>query len=195
MLPTSQYGFLRGVSTADAIINLTEQLFKDLKSKNHILSVFLDLRKAFDTVNHLRLLRKLEEIGIRGVSLDFFRNYLENCQQFVRLNGTNSSPKPISICVPQGSILGPNLFLIYIKDLPDISSNLNFTLSADDTTVTLSGESLSLLTSELNNELNLLNDWAIQNRLTINTDKTEFMLFSNRPTNADDIKLKIGQDK
>ena len=75
------------------------------------------------------------------------------------------------------------------------SSNLNFTLFADDTTVTLSGENLPLLTSELNNELNLLNDWAIQNRLTINTDKTEFMLFSNRPANTDDIQLNNGQDK
>ena len=122
------------------MINLTEKLFKDLNSKNHILSVFVDLRKAFDTVNHQILLRKLEEIGIRGLSLDFFRNYLTNRQQFVRLNGANSSLKQISIGVPQGSILGPILFLIYINDLPDISSNLNFTLFADDTTVTLSGE-------------------------------------------------------
>ena len=177
------------------MINLTEQLFNDLNDKNHILGVFVDLRKAFDTVNHLILLRKLEEIGIRGVSLEFFRSYLSNRQQFVHLNGIDSSLKKISIGVPQGSILGPILFLIYINDLPDISSNLNFTLFADDTTVTLSGEDLPSLTSQVNNELNLLNDWAIQNRLTINTDKTEYILFSNRLANIDDIQLKIGQDK
>ena len=110
-------------------------------------------------------------------------------------NGIDSSLKQISIGVLQGSILGPILFLIYINDLPDISSNLNFTLFADDTTVTLSGEDLPSLTSQVNNELNLLNDWAIQNRLTINTDKTEYILFSNRLANIDDIQLKIGQDK
>ena len=79
--------------------------------------------------------------------------------------------------------------------LPDISSNLSFTLYANDTTVTPSGENLPSFTSQLNNELNLLNDWAIQSHLTVNTDKTEFILFSNKPANIDDIQLKIGQDK
>ena len=147
------------------------------------------------TVNHLILLRNLEELGIRGVRLEFFRNYLANRQQFVRLNDTIFSPKQISNDVPQGSILGQILLLIYINVLLDISSNLIFTLFADDTTVTLSGENLHLLTSELNNELNLLNDGANQNRLSINTDKTELMLFSKSPANADDIQLKIGQDE
>ena len=144
------------------MINLTEQLFNDLNSKNHILSVFVDVRKVFDTVNHLILLRKLEELVIRGVSLEFFKNYLANREQFVRLNSTKSSLEQISIGVPEGSITRPILFLIYIKDLPDISSNLNFTLFADHTTVTLSGENLPLFSSELNNELNLLNDWLFK---------------------------------
>ena len=86
------------------MINLTEQLFNELNSENHILSVSVDLQMAFDTLNHLKFLRKLEEINIRGVSLEFFRIYFANRQQFVRLNGTKSSLKQISIGVPQGSI-------------------------------------------------------------------------------------------
>ena len=82
-----------------------------------------------------------------------------------------------------------------MADLPDNSSNLIFTLFANDTTVTPSGENLPSFTSQLNNELNLLNDWAVQNRLTVNMNKTEFMLFSNETANIDDIQLKIGQDK
>ena len=104
---------------------------------------------------------------IEANTLEFFGIYPANRQQFVRLNGTDSSLKHISIGVPKGSILGPILSLIYINDLPDASSKLNFTLFVDDTTVAHSGENLPLLISELNNELNLLNDWAIQNCLTI----------------------------
>ena len=89
--------------------------------------------------------------GFRGVSIGFFKNYLANCKQFVRLNGTKSSRKQISIGIPQGRISGPILFLLYIYYLPDITGNLNFTLFADDSTVTHSGEKLPLLTSELNN--------------------------------------------
>ena len=110
LISTSQYGFLGGVSTADARINLTEQIFNDLNGKNHILSIFVDLQKAFDTVNHLLLLTKLEKIFVRRVSLELFTSYLANRQQFIRLNDTNSSLKQISIGVPQGSILGPIFF-------------------------------------------------------------------------------------
>ena len=105
LISTSQYGFLRGVSTADAMINLTEQLFNDFHGKNHIFSVYVDLRKAFDTINHLILLREFEEIGIRGVSLEFFWKDLANRQQFVRLKSTNSSLKQICIGVLQVRIL------------------------------------------------------------------------------------------
>ena len=102
--------FLREVSTADAMINLTKQIHNDLNGKNHILSIFVDLQKAFDTVNHLVLLTKLEKIFVRRVSLELFTSYLANRQQFIRLNDTNSSLKQISIGVPQGSILGPIFF-------------------------------------------------------------------------------------
>ena len=136
----SQYGLLRGISKVNAMINLIEQLFKYVKIKNLIYSVIVDLRKAFDTVNRMIFLRKLENLSIRGMSLKIFRNHVANRQQLVCLIGTNSSLKQISIGVPQGRISDPIFFQIYINDLSGISSSVSITFLSDETTVTLSGK-------------------------------------------------------
>ena len=101
-----------------------------------VLSIFLDFRKAFDCVDHMILISKLSKYGIRGIALDWFKSYLSDRYQCVAINNSLSEPKPVSCGVPQGSILGPLLFLIFINDFPNSSQHFHFTLFADDSTLT-----------------------------------------------------------
>ena len=120
---------------------------------NNGCGIFIDLRKAFDTVNHEILLNKLEHYGIRGNMLKWFQSYLSHCKQYVSVNGQSSELLAITCGVPQGSVLGPLLFLIYINDLPNISKVLNFYLFADDTNIYYeSDDSLQELEKVINKE-------------------------------------------
>ena len=132
MLSNNQYGFRKNHSTAYALINTLSDAI-DLGKVT--LGLFIDLSKAFDTVNHDILLAKLEFYGVRGVALQWFKSYLSCRTQFVQYNGYNSSSKYIKSGVPQGSILGPLLFLLYINDLCNVSKALDFILLADDTNI------------------------------------------------------------
>ena len=194
LITNSQFGFLKQISTNDALNHLTEFLYKGLNSREHISCIFVDLRKAFDTVNHSILLGKLEQIGVRGLALDLFRSYLSHRKQYVNLNGNSSTLKDLTIGVPQGSILGPLLFLVYINELPSLSDLSNFTLFADDTTVAIRDNNIENLSSKCNTVLELLNSWSIKNRLTINFDKTEFMISCNSEHEVDDCFLSFGQN-
>ena len=144
-------------------------------------------------MNHRILLEKLERYGVRGVGLDWCRDYLRNRKQYVSYGGAKSELKHMSIGVPQGSVLGPLFFLIYINDIVSSSDDLKYTLFADDTTLTLSDENFSSLTERTNIELERISDWAIKNRLTINSDKTDSMIFSNRLYPLNDNSVKLGQ--
>ena len=150
VLHENQFGFRKNNSIIFALIQITEKIKESIDKGNFGCGIFIDLRKAFDTVNHEILLLKLEHCGIRGTMLNWFKSYLCNREQYVFLNGESSKVKDITCGVPQGSVLGPLLFLLYINDLPNISKSLNFYLFADDTNIYYESDSLVKLESKIN---------------------------------------------
>ena len=171
-----QFGFRKGHSTAQAIAEIADNLRKSIDNNMYTCGVCLDFSKAFDTVNHSILLRKMEQYGIRGVPLQLFTSYLTNRQQYTAI-GNFVSPKLTVTCgIPQGSSLGPVLFLIYINDLPNCSSILTFRIFADDMNVFASARDLKSLEQQINTELKKVKIWCDANKLSINFSKTNFMI-------------------
>ena len=199
-----QFGFLKGRSTEGAFLSVTEYIYKCLNNKEHSIGIFIDLTKAFDTVKHDTLLGKLERYGVRGLPLQWLASYLRDRRQYVTFNGSYSSVRQINIGVPQGSILGPLLFLIYINDLPNASARFRSVLYADDTTLLTSDSDYSSLIQTINAELPKIHKWCVANRLSIRMDKTYAMLFTNRQNaitgnndifmNSETVKIKIKED-
>ena len=146
-------------------------------SNNYVIGIFFDLSKAFDTVNHSILLFKLNSYGIRGSALQWFNSYLSNRSQFTVVNNHNSCLQPVTIGVPQGSILGPLLFLIYINDINRASNNALLYLFADDSNAFISDSSLSLTFNKANRLCDELSHWFKSNLLSVNYDKTAYILF------------------
>lgn len=177
LLSPQQFGFRQGYSTELALITLTEEIKQAIDRGLLVGSVFIDLTKAFDTINHHVLLAKLESFGMSGPPLSFIKSYLSNRSQMVHVNGHLSTPKLINVGVPQGSILGPLLFLMFINDLPTILTRTKCILYADDTTIFQSSKSVSSLQSDLNTDLHNITLWCQANYLQINATKTVFMLF------------------
>ena len=177
----NQFGFRKGHSTNHAIIALTENVGGALDANNFAAGIFIDLQKAFDTVEHSILLQKLNSYGIRGVTNRLLKSYLSNRLQLVSINNTCSTPKITEHGVPQGSVLGPLLFLLYINDLNlciKHSSTFHF---ADDTSLIYSGSSLKKINKQVNEDLKNLNLWLRANKISLNTKKTEIIIF--RPRN------------
>ena len=180
IISQNQFGFQASKSTFDALDTFSEFLYKNLDKGEKILSIFIDFKKAFDTVPHSILLEKLEYYGIRGPILNWFASYLTDRSQSTRYGDQVSNPAKISVGLPQGSVLGPLLFNIFINDLSNISEVMNLLKFCDDSTMYLKHKDINELIYIANCELHKLNDWVLANRLTINTDKTVAMLFSTR---------------
>ena len=148
-----QFGFRKKHSTEQAILELTDKLKSAIDNKQLTCGLFLDFSKAFDTVNHKILLEKLQKYGIRGVPLQWFTSYLTYRQQYVRpIDNTDSEMLRMTCGVPQGSTLGPLLFLLYINDMPNFSKKLSFRIFPDDTNVFYSGKSVSEIEIVMNEE-------------------------------------------
>ena len=172
-----QYGFRSNHNTSQPVLHFYEKIYNSLNQKPSAktLSIFIDLKKAFDTVDHEILLHKMDHYGVRGISNVWFQNYLSEREQFVTINGVDSDIVRIVCGVPQGSVLGPLLFLLYINDLPNATEFLTL-LFADDTTFQYSGVNLDLLFEKANSELDKAAIWFKANKLTLNVKKTKFML-------------------
>lgn len=179
ILNQNQYGFRSNRSTSMAILDFVEKVSTSLDNGFTTTGIFLDLSKAFDTINHEILLKKLNFYGIRGKPLKWIENYLQDRKQFVDFNGTHSEMFDITCGVPQGSILGPLLFLIYINDVCNTSKIVHFTLFADDTNILYTSKDLNNYNSKLNEELKKLSLWFKTNKLSVNIKKTNYMIFRN----------------
>ena len=191
----SQYGFRPGMSCEHAILNAQNTILQSLHKKQIALLLLLDYSKAFDVIEHPILLKKLEHYGIRGVALQWFQSYLSNRQQFVTIDGENSSKKAIDYGVPQGSILGPLLFVIYINDLPSISTLAKFILYADDANIIITGQSEEEIQSKLLQITSLLLKWVDSNGLSLNLKKTHFMVFSHQKVDYSKLNVTIAGTK
>ena len=177
MLFQSQYGFRKKHSTNLATIELVTKILQAIDNSEYTIGVFLDLAKAFDTVNHEILLKKLEHYGIRGIALEWFQNYLTNRKQMVKYKSEKSDSLTIKCGVPQGSVLGPLLFLVYMNDISRCSEILSIILFADDTNLFLSHKNLVTLKETMNRELSKIASWLSANKLSLNIKKTHFIIF------------------
>jgi hypothetical protein len=193
ILIPEQYGFRESLSTDLAILELQDRVAGFMASGSWCLGLFLDLSKAFDTINHSILLSKLESYGVRGVALDWFKNYLCGRKQYCTVNSTISDTMQITCGVPQGSILGPLLFLVYINDIQTVIKQGKPILFADDTNIIYSHENLDNLCSIVNSELEIITNWFLANRLSVNASKTKYILFHtpNRQNLANTTPIKI----
>ena len=172
-----QFGFRIGHSPNLALLYLIDKVSNALENGEFVLGLFLDFSKAFDTVNHSILFEKLEYYGIRGIPLEWFRSYLDSREQYVEYGGTKSDKDIISCGVPQGSILGPLLFLLYINDLAFVSDKLFSLLFADDSNMFISGKNINDLIDTMNIEMIKIIEWLHANKLSLNLKKKRISLY------------------
>ena len=194
----SQYGFRSKHSTELAALELMDRIVLDLENKGTPFSIFIDLSKAFDTLNHDILLQKLKYYGIKGISNDLINNYLTNRRQYVEIDGISSKYQLISTGVPQGSILGPLLFIIYMNDINKSSDKFDFILYADDTSLysiinKFKDRNTNNTNNMINKDISHITTWLESNKLSLNIDKTKAMLFHQPQKKISKPTLKINE--
>jgi hypothetical protein len=192
----SQYGFRNGHSTETASLELIDRILTEMDSGNVPLCIFLDLSKAFDTLDHNILLHKLHYYGIKNTASNLLSSYLTNRQQYVDLDGTESDTLKISTGVPQGSILGPLLFIIYMNDIAQLSSMFTMVMYADDTSLqsTLNNFNSNItadINIKINSELNKISEWLKANKLSLNVSKSKYMVFHQKNKKFRDPQIAI----
>ena len=180
ILDNKQGGFRKDHSTTDTTVNFLNELYKAINDDRVTIAVFIDLRKAFDTVNHKILCRKIENYGVKHKNLDWIESYLADRTQSVFVNGKVSDEESVSCGVPQGSVLGPLLFLIYVNDMKKSLKNASYHLYADDTVIYYSGNELQDIIPSLQTDLDSYFDWCNANCLTLNVKKTKFVIYGTK---------------
>ena len=180
-----------------ALIDLVDKISCNFDEKNYTVRVFLDLSKAFDTIDHTILLNKLQCYGVRGSACNWFASYLHNRKQYVVFNKSESEYKEISCGVPQGSILGPLLFILYINDIEHVSDIIKPILFADDTSLFHSHACFNTLIQEVNIQLHKFSTWFNTNKLSLNTKKSNFIIFTptGKKYNISEAEININGSK
>ena len=186
----NQFGFRTGHSTYMPLLILQNRILKGFEENKISCALYLDLKKAFDTVDHTILLNKLQLYGIKDTFLSIIRSYLNNRYQCVEFLDTKSGLQNITTGVPQGSILGPLLFIIYINDFPKISTLFESLLYADDTALLFQACTVYDLQQMLDVELPKVHKWLKNNKLTLNTDKTLYQIY-NRSREHAEVQVKL----
>ena len=177
ILYSSQYGFRENHSTQHALLDIVNKIQTYMDKNLFSCGIFIDLQKAFDTVNHSILLHKLRHYGVRGIVNDWFSSYLSHRSQTTQV-GLNKSSKEKTLCgVPQGSVLGPLLFLLYVNDIHSSSDKFDFFLFADDTNLLYQEKILKSLETTVNKELEKVHEWLTANKLNLNIKKYNFVIF------------------
>ena len=177
ILYDKQFGFRRNHSTLHATLLITDKIQRAIEDGLFSCSIFLDFSKAFDTVDHSILLQKLSHYGVRGIANDWFSSYLNNRRQYVSIGSIKSDDTLITHGVPQGSVLGPLLFLLYINDFSKCSNVFDFHIFADDTNLFYSSSNLVELESIVNYNLRYVSDWLMANKVSLSISKTNFLIF------------------
>ena len=166
-------------------LELTDRVIKDIDNKDITLAIFMDLSKAFDSLDYQILLNKLKYYGVNDISLKWFSSYLTGRQQYVEIDGYSSGLLPLTTGVPQGSILGPLLFSIYMNDIPHTADYFDFILYADDTSLNSKIQAPVTSLIDINDELNAMYNWLTVNKLSLNIKKTKYPIFHAINKNID----------
>ena len=195
LITSEQFGFRPKLSTNIALTQLSEEILHNLDNKLVTCAVFIDLRNAFHTVDHELLILKLRNLGFSNSVINWFTSYLSSRTVVISINNSTSRARPVTVGVPQGSILGPLLFLIFINDLPQCRNNYKSILYADDTLLYYSAKSTTELEAKINTDLQSLSHWLNNNLLTLNYEKTKFMIFTNRKQSFINVNITIQNEK